>query len=141
MRIINQQTKSEFDNIAAISFKMDGVNITGVIEVQGNQIPTEGVYLMPDLNGVIIHLRNTQSSINKWVEFDVVTSAIMPIQQKVREKWHETAGYFGAVLLGFLMCFLVVYCQNHTREERAIEIQKKEREDALREVNNLEKDL
>jgi hypothetical protein len=50
MRIINQQTKAEFDKIAAISFKMDGVNIKGTIEVQGNQIPSAGLYMVPNLN-------------------------------------------------------------------------------------------
>lgn len=80
MKIINQQTKAEFDNIGAISFKLDGVNIKGTIEVQGNRIPPDGVYSLPNLNDVLIHLKNDPPSINEWVEFDVVVPATKPIQ-------------------------------------------------------------
>ncbi len=80
MRIINQQTKAEFDNIAAISFKMDGVYIKGTVEVQKDQIPPAGVYSVPDLNGVLINVRNTPPSINEWLEFDVVVPTTTPIQ-------------------------------------------------------------
>ena len=81
MRIINQQTRTEFSNIAAISFKMDGVNIKGMIEVQEDEIPPDGIYSVSELNGVLIHVKNTPPSINEWVEFDLVvpiTKAIQP---------------------------------------------------------------
>ena len=80
MKIINQQTKAEFDNIGAISFKMDGANIKGTIEVQENRIPPDGVYSLPDLNDVLIRVKNDPPSINEWVEFDVVVPAITPTQ-------------------------------------------------------------
>jgi len=79
MRIINIDTKQEFDQIAAIRFYQDGCNVKGVIEVQGNQIPPDGMYSLPDHNDISIHVKNDPSSIHEWLEFDVVVPTTKPI--------------------------------------------------------------
>jgi hypothetical protein len=147
MRIINQQTKADFANIAAISFKMDGVNIKGMIEVQKNETPPDGVYSVPDLNGALIHVKNTPPSINEWLEFDLVVPATT-IQKNVWKKWYGKVENIVTVIFIIGICVLVGYCQICTKQKQALEIElkeradaQKEREDALKEVNELENDL